>query len=246
MTESPTPAPLLSRIPTLPVLGTLLGSAALAGALAFGGRAIGTAVSDNGGVPGLLAGLLVAIAGVFVLVHLLLIRPGHLSWAGLGWKRVNGSSLWLALCVLGWWLLGLSAPLVVSGVIGVVSSPAAPAPAGSETGGVAAQALGQPALVLALGFIALTFLGPLAEEVLFRGVLYRYLRGYLRIWPAIMVQGVLFGVIHGVSVGLALLLVLGVGTGWLRQRFDSLIAPLALHAVNNGAVATLLLLSLVG
>lgn len=72
---------------------------------------------------------------------------------------------------------------------------------------------------------------PLAEEVLFRGLLY----GWLRRWgPAVAMVGsaLLFGLPHGPSSALPAAL-LGLGFAWLRERDGSLLGPVLLHVLNN-------------
>ena len=98
-------------------------------------------------------------------------------------------------------------------------------------------------LVLALALA--TIVGaPLGEELLFRGLLHRGLRGYWRPLPAMSLSGVLFGLFHvnlGVLVPFALI---GVLWAWAYEESGSLWTTIAAHAgVNSVAfVATLLFL----
>jgi len=98
-------------------------------------------------------------------------------------------------------------------------------------------------LVLALGLA--TIVGaPVSEELLFRGLLHRGLRGYWRRFPAMSLSGLLFGAFH---VNLSVLVpfaFIGVLWAWAYEESGSLWTTIAAHAsVNSVAfVATLLFL----
>lgn len=89
----------------------------------------------------------------------------------------------------------------------------------------------------ALGVIVLiTVLAPLAEEILFRGYIYGSLRNLRGVWPAAIVTGVLFGLVHAGSAPAGFLVPLGIfgfGLCLLREFGGSLYPCMALHALNN-------------
>jgi membrane protease YdiL (CAAX protease family) len=96
-----------------------------------------------------------------------------------------------------------------------------------------------PATVLAFAVVAGVG-APLFEELYFRGVLLPTLARRLPVWVAVVVQAVLFGVLHvdqGVF-GVAAITAVGLVLGWLRVVTRSLVAPIAVHAGFN-AVAVL-------
>ena len=88
---------------------------------------------------------------------------------------------------------------------------------------------------------------PITEEIMFRGVLYRYLREVSRAWTMVVslgfsmiISSVLFAAIH--PQGLTFIPVLGalavafcIGREWR----GSLVAPMIAHGVSNGAVMTM-------
>lgn len=79
-------------------------------------------------------------------------------------------------------------------------------------------------------------MAPVAEEFLFRGLLFTSLRASTGIWPAAIITGAVFGAIHVGSspVGfLVPLAVLGVGLCLIYAWTRSLYPPIGLHAVNN-------------
>lgn len=100
-------------------------------------------------------------------------------------------------------------------------------------------------LVAVLVPASLLVIGP-AEELLFRGVLQKYLRETLSALGAIMTAGLLFGVIHvltfvqstgpGALVSLVIITLVGFGLGWLYERTGSLLAAMAAHGAYNAII----------
>jgi uncharacterized protein len=91
-------------------------------------------------------------------------------------------------------------------------------------------------LLVASGIVVIV-LAPLAEELLFRGFMYRSLRNRLGSWSAACVIGAVFGAIHYSGPDTLELLpplaALGVAFCVLYERTGSLYPAIALHAVNN-------------
>ncbi len=91
-------------------------------------------------------------------------------------------------------------------------------------------------LLLVTGAVLLTVLAPLCEEILFRGLVFRALRNWQNMWPAAIMTGVLFGLIHAGSSPIAFLVPLaffGTGLCLLYEKTGSLYPCIALHAANN-------------
>ena len=86
---------------------------------------------------------------------------------------------------------------------------------------------------LAALFVAAVVLAPLAEEFLFRGVLYPVIKqaGYPKL--ALWVTSVLFAVIHVNLVTLLPLLVLAIVLVQLYEQTDNLLAPIMAHTTFN-------------
>ena len=82
-------------------------------------------------------------------------------------------------------------------------------------------------------FVVVTFIAPAVEELTYRGLGISLLQPYGTAL-AIVATGVLFGLAHGLLVGLPILSVFGIVVGWLRVRTDSIYPPVALHATFNG------------
>jgi uncharacterized protein len=85
--------------------------------------------------------------------------------------------------------------------------------------------------------VLVTMIAPVAEELLFRGYIFTALRGWVGVWGAAAIDGVLFGAIHldpdrpvGFLVPLA---VLGFVLCLLYWRTGSLLPCIAVHSLNN-------------
>jgi CAAX protease family protein len=80
---------------------------------------------------------------------------------------------------------------------------------------------------------------PLAEELLFRGALYGWLRRWWPAWATIAATAVAFAGIHGFLVVMPYVLVFGIVTGWLRERTGSVAAGVVTHVLNNAILVTM-------
>ena len=129
-------------------------------------------------------------------------------------------------------ILGLAAPLV-GGVLTYLLAHGNPVTQDIQTLGTHT-----PVGLRVLLVIALVGLGPLVEELLFRGVL---LSALLHRWPAgwgMLVSALLFAMVHLPSMqwawyALPDLALLALGLAWLRLRAGSLWPAVLAHSVNN-------------
>ncbi len=85
--------------------------------------------------------------------------------------------------------------------------------------------------------LAVIVVAPVAEEFFFRAFFYRALRTKLRVWPAALIDGLVFGALHFQGLGSAMILpviaVVGVGLCLVYERTGSLFAVIAIHAAFN-------------
>lgn len=84
--------------------------------------------------------------------------------------------------------------------------------------------------------VVTTVLAPICEEMLFRGLMFRSLSNWRGPWPAALITGALFGVVHGLSAppaDLVPLAFLGVLLCGIYQWTGSLYPCIALHVLNN-------------
>lgn len=183
---------------------------------------------ESGGT-GLLA-IVVASQVAGLGVTMLFLRIRHVPWRPLvGSARPLGRNLAIG-SGLGF-LAIVASTLIVSLLVALTGSDAALEQV--LTGG-----LMETPLELALAVMAAVVLAPVAEELLFRGLLHRSLRRRSRIVPATAVSSVLFAVVHvdvAFSQPLALvgLTLVGVILAIAYERTGSLLVPIMIHAVHN-------------
>jgi len=193
-------------------------------ALALPGRAI---VSGDGA--GALAGIAIAFAVLSAAPVGLALLLAHLhappAAADFGLRRPPLARA-IALSIVVW--IGLAALMVLwVGALGI----------DDEEPQALTERLGTDGALKALILIAvLTILGPLGEEFLFRGYIFRALLNWRGLWPAAIASGVLFAATHigwlpsAVLVAVALF---GIGLCLLYHWTGSLYPCIAVHAVNN-------------
>lgn len=81
--------------------------------------------------------------------------------------------------------------------------------------------------------VSIVLAGPLAEELMFRGVIQTRLARAMPAWIAVMLQAVLFGVTHGTPIQMAYAFLIGLALGFLRSRTGSILPGFAAHAAFN-------------
>lgn len=90
-------------------------------------------------------------------------------------------------------------------------------------------------LVVLGAILLIAVLAPISEELFFRGFLFAGLRKRFSLWPAIIVSGLLFGLVHA-PTGLTtvpLLAVLGGLLAWFYAWTGSLWPSVIMHLINN-------------
>jgi membrane protease YdiL (CAAX protease family) len=100
---------------------------------------------------------------------------------------------------------------------------------------------GMPVAHLAMLGLMAVILAPLTEELFFRGLVYRGLRGIWRRLPALVASGICFGLLHlepGVFVPFSLV---GVLWAWSNDQSGSIWTSMIAHALVNGLSFTLAL-----
>ncbi len=79
-----------------------------------------------------------------------------------------------------------------------------------------------------------TFLAPVAEELLFRGLIYRVVARYRNETWAVAVSSLVFAVAHGGPIRFVTLLVLGTVLGITRRKTGSVWQGMIMHMTLNG------------
>jgi membrane protease YdiL (CAAX protease family) len=98
------------------------------------------------------------------------------------------------------------------------------------------QALSQSATVsglLPLVILSGVIIAPIAEEIVFRGYLYKAFRDRFKPWYATIMSAALFSAVHLEPLAAVQLFVIGVVLAYVYEKTDNLMAPIALHVLNN-------------
>lgn len=103
---------------------------------------------------------------------------------------------------------------------------------GEQLALVALRNSGSPAELIAMGFVTI-LLAPVAEEILFRGLLYPTIKQYgfprLALWGS----SALFAAIHFNVAAFIPLLLLAAVLVWLYEKTNNLLAPITAHVTFN-------------
>jgi membrane protease YdiL (CAAX protease family) len=94
--------------------------------------------------------------------------------------------------------------------------------------------------------IAAVIVAPICEEVFFRGFVFTGLCRGMPVGWAIVLSALLFATTHADPGSFVVLFVIGLALAFLRWRTHSIWPGIALHALNNGAAALLIVLIMNG
>jgi membrane protease YdiL (CAAX protease family) len=94
----------------------------------------------------------------------------------------------------------------------------------------------------AANFVLFAVIAPFVEELTFRGAGQSLLRFLGRV-PSILLIGVAFGLAHGLVEALIVLVPFGVGLAWLRDRTNSVLPGILVHALFNAAALAFIVVS---
>lgn len=83
------------------------------------------------------------------------------------------------------------------------------------------------------------FLVPLTEELLFRGLLFRWLRQRFAFWPAALLSAAAFGIAHQRPDQMVIAGLLGLPLAWLYEKSRSLAPAILMHQTYNSLVLML-------
>ncbi len=84
-----------------------------------------------------------------------------------------------------------------------------------------------------LTLLSVGVIGPIFEEILFRGLIFGELRKITKVRAALVIQALLFGVYHMNLVQGAYAVLLGLLIGFVYYRSNSFIAPVLMHVTIN-------------
>ncbi|MDX2132137.1 MAG: CPBP family glutamic-type intramembrane protease [Planctomycetota bacterium] len=162
----------------------------------------------------------------------------------IGWHSGQGVLREIGAGVVGY-LAGLpllGAALVVSMVVVIVRQFIAGPDAEPPKNPIVEIIGGAGTAQLVLLFLLATVWAPLAEELVFRGALYRHLRSRVGVLVAAAVSALVFGVMHGYDVLLLMpVITIGFVFALMREWRGSLIGPIVAHSLHNATIMTLVL-----
>lgn len=99
--------------------------------------------------------------------------------------------------------------------------------------------IGSPAIAGVPIIFMAGIVAPLIEELIFRAILYTWLRQKIGIAPAAFASAVIFGMIHPTIANAVAAIVIGVAFALLYEKSRSLWVPLILHVINNTVLMVL-------
>ena len=97
-----------------------------------------------------------------------------------------------------------------------------------------------PLLAKCVAVLFIVFEAPLLEEPLFRGIVFRGFARAMPFWPAALLGGIVFALVHMNAATLVPLWFVGVAFSWLYRRTGTILAPMTAHALFNATNLALL------
>jgi len=94
----------------------------------------------------------------------------------------------------------------------------------------------------AANFVLFAVIAPFVEELTFRGAGQSLLR-FLGRMPSILLVGIAFGLAHGLVEALIVLVPFGILLAWLRDRTNSVLPGMLVHALFNAAALAFIVVS---
>jgi len=88
--------------------------------------------------------------------------------------------------------------------------------------------------------IFVSLLGPIAEEVFFRGFVYKAMRGKLGVKVSLLLVGLAFALLHADLVAFLPIFVLGLLLGFLYEKTGSLIPSFTVHILHNSMTVSMI------
>ena len=151
--------------------------------------------------------------------------------------RWGGAQLRSVLVSYAVWLLVWAAFAV--GYLRLMSALGRPVEPQAQLLGLVERGVDTPGFYLQL--LLIVAIGPVIEEVVFRGYLFTALQRAAPKWVTHAVVASVFGLVHGVDHAVPIG-VLSLLFGYLRERHDGLLPSVLAHALHNGATITVFVL----
>lgn len=91
-----------------------------------------------------------------------------------------------------------------------------------------------------LAFVAGAIIAPIVEELVFRGLLYQWLRTRTNVTVGVIVSAAIFSAIHGIPIAFPALFSVGIVLAVAFEWSRSLWVPITLHFLQNATVISLI------
>ena len=101
---------------------------------------------------------------------------------------------------------------------------------------------GENSLAIVLLAVFAVALAPFVEEIIFRGAIYRFLKGHTNIFTAQLISGAFFAMVHSNLMSFLPLLTIGVLLAQLYEKEGNILPSMIYHAYWNGFSLLLLFL----
>jgi len=168
---------------------------------------------------------------LFLYVTLSLLR-GHAFWETLGWRKLAPTGLGMPRNPLAYLFAGGGLSLFINLLTYRLKPP--------DNTPIEELFKHRETAMLFVGMAVL--IAPLVEETLFRGYLYPMFARSFGITPAILLTGILFGLMHGAQLGwtwsfVALLTTVGIIFTLVRARTGTVWASFLMHLGYNGLIS---------
>lgn len=191
----------------------------------FAARAAGTGRPDIALVALIVLGGTAVATLVAVWIHLL--RRRGLRWADLGLRQPDRSPLHLMWQIPAVMITGSLASMLVLIPLGATEA--------ADDAALTDLVAGGPVFMVS-GMLTVAVLVPVAEEVVFRGIVLAALRARFRVVAGTTLAGAAFAVVHLLPPALPYLLVVGISLCAMAEWYRSIIPGIVLHGVNNAVV----------
>jgi membrane protease YdiL (CAAX protease family) len=96
--------------------------------------------------------------------------------------------------------------------------------------------------VLIFSTLIVVILGPVVEEVFFRGFTYNAIKRKWGVKSAIALTSIVFAALHGTLFGFAPILLLGFLLAYMYEKTGSLVPSITIHILHNGLMMLFLFL----
>lgn len=158
------------------------------------------------------------------------------GWRALGLREVPPRELGIVLPLFGLSLLSMA---VANGTVALLSGGFD----NPQMDILSEEVLAGPVDLVVL-LVLMAGLAPLAEEILFRGMIYPLLRKRFAPRAAIVTSAGLFSVAHLIPMLVPGLFAIGLFLAYLRERSGSIWPGVLLHALHNGVTVTIVYITL--